>query len=90
MYSAWVAFEMVRYYDRDIKALEEMRRYLAGKADEEPDWKDDLRNTVSGLFGFSEKNRAAVAAAYYRDARDVVTEILKLRKGLASYEGVME
>ena len=90
VYSAWVAFEMVRYYDRDIEALEEMRRYLAGKADEEPDWKDDLRDTVSGLFGFSEKNRAAVAAAYYRDARDVVTEILKLRKGLTSYEGVSE
>ena len=50
VYSAWVAFEMVRYYDRDIEALEEMRRYLAGKADEEPDWKDDLRNTVSGLY----------------------------------------
>lgn len=90
VYSAWVAFEMVRYYDRDIEALEEMRRYLASKADEvsEPtDWRSQLSETISGFFGRG--TDPMVEAAYYRDARDVVTEILKLRKGLKTYDDTL-
>ncbi len=92
VYSAWVAFEMVRYYDRDIEALEEMHRYLAVKADEvetEPDWKEKLSETVAGFFGRGSNTNPAVDAAYYQDARDVVTEILKLRKGLKTFDGTL-
>lgn len=90
VYSAWVAFEMVRYYDRDIEALEEMRRYLATKADQEnepTDWRTQLSETISGFFG--KGNDPLVTAAYYRDALDVITEIVKLRKGLKTYDGTL-
>ena len=91
VYSAWVAFEMVRYYDRDIEALEEMRRYLASRADEvnEPtDWRTQLSETISGFFGRG--TDPMIEAAYYRDARDVITEILKLRKGLKTYDSTLD
>ena len=95
VYSAWVAFEMVRYYDREIDALEEMRRYLATKADEMIDpanWKTPVADTIFGFFGRSTTTHIdhLVEAAYYRDALEVVTEILKLRKGLKTCDETQE